>query len=123
MDKSFVVLERLIYATNIRNKVLASNIANTDTPDYRARDIDFKSIIDGELTEMSTTDPRHIKMNPALNAPSPAAGVDQASWGDGNNVELDMEVAKMTENGLLYEAGVRLLSAKIRMFRSAVQGR
>jgi flagellar basal-body rod protein FlgB len=123
MDKGFEALERLLQAANVRHRVLASNIANTDTPDYRARDVDFKSIFDEETLKLRVTDPRHLK--------GPAAGGEDAEikvqnrdpWADGNNVELDMEVAKMTENALLYETGVKLLSTKMRMFRDALRGR
>ncbi len=124
MDKGFNILERLIQVANIRHRVLASNISNTDTPGYRAKDISFKGFIDEEVTGLATTDPHHIK--------SASGGSDiegemmvetTLSWGDGNNVELDMEMAKMTENALLYEAGIKLLSTKIRMFRNALRGR
>jgi flagellar basal-body rod protein FlgB len=49
--------------------------------------------------------------------------VDTQPWIDQNNVELDQEVAKMTENAMLYQAGVTLLSTKIRMFKSALNTR
>jgi flagellar basal-body rod protein FlgB len=121
MDDGFKVLEKLIYATQVRHKVLSSNIANTDTPKYRAKDIDFKSFIDDAAASLRATNLRHIQAAP------PGAGpvsnlnlVENQSWGDDNNVELDMEVAKMTENGLLYEAGVKLLSTKMRMIKNAL---
>lgn len=124
MDKGFVRLERLIYATNIRQRVLASNIANSDTPDYRAKDVDFRSLLEETSEGLKTTSPLHIQSASGGTGTGGDIKTDNApTWGDGNNVELDMEIAKMTENGLLYEAGIKLLSAKMRMFRNAVKGR
>jgi flagellar basal-body rod protein FlgB len=42
-------------------------------------------------------------------------------WADGNNVELDLEVAKMTENALVHQAGLTMLTTKIRMFKNALR--
>jgi len=122
MDGGFNTLEKLIYATNIRHKVITSNIANTDTPDYRAKDVDFRSFMDEKTAELKITSPLHLKTASAGSVPGGALLLEKTpSWGDGNNVELDMEIAKMTENGLLYEAGIRLLSSKMKMFRAALR--
>lgn len=122
MDKGFSFLERLIYAANARHKVIASNIANADTPRFRAKDLDFRAVVEDEAAALVTTTPMHIKTS-GVPGGVPSAMTDAASdpWGDGNNVELDMEMAKMTENALLYEAGARLLSSKMRMFRNALR--
>jgi flagellar basal-body rod protein FlgB len=48
-------------------------------------------------------------------------GEESQSWADKNNVELDQEVAKMTENAMLFEAGVTLLKKKIQMFKNALK--
>ncbi len=124
MDKGFAILERLMQATEKRHRVLTSNIANTDTPNYKAKDVNFKDYITGEAAgiTITATDPKHLQ--PA--GPAGKAEVlteTSQQWGDGNNVELDMEIAKMTENGLLHQAGVRLLSAKMRLFRTAIKAR
>jgi len=121
MDKSFELLERLIYATNIRHRVLSSNIANSDTPNYKARDVDFNSFLAGEQARLTVTDPRHIPAGGSGMAGADIISAPGQAWGDGNNVELDMEVAKMTENGLLNQAGVRLLSIKIGTYKNALR--
>jgi flagellar basal-body rod protein FlgB len=121
MDKGFELLERLIYAANTRHRVLSSNIANTDTPNYRAKDVDFKSFLAREKTRLVVTDPRHISTAGGGESSGDITPGTSQSWGDGNNVELDMEIAKLTENGLLYQAAVRLLSIKIGIFRNALK--
>ena len=123
VDSGFQVLERLMQMTRMRHGILASNIANSDTPGYRARDVNFKTELKGQSLKLQTTDSAHMA------APKAGAGVQQEillrprePWADGNNVEVDVEVARMTENSLLYEASVRLLSIKMKMFRNAITG-
>ncbi len=118
MDSGFDVLEKLISATNTRHKVLTSNVANVDTPGYRAKDVDFRKFLLDAYEEMKTTDPKHIQPSPA-GVTSSLVPRDNHAWGDRNDVELDVEIAKMTENALLNQAGIRLMSAKMRMIRNA----
>ena len=122
MDKGFQVLERLIHLTNIRHKTLAGNIANSDTPGYKARDISFKGVVNEEMITLKRTAPGHVESASGENG---VKTVEERGgpWVDGNNVEVDMEMAKMTDNALLHEAGTRLLSIKIGMFRAAVRRR
>jgi len=122
MDRGFEILERLLQATNIRQKVIASNITNADTPGYKAKDINFKGMLDEEITKLTVTHPNHIK-TPNNEKGGEVIELETPSWGDNNNVELDSEVAKMTENAILYEAGIKLFSTKIRMFKNALRTR
>jgi flagellar basal-body rod protein FlgB len=117
---SFRTLERLIYLANLRHGVLASNLANVDTPGYRAMDLKFEQLLDDNAMALRTTNQNHIQQSGQGVVSS--AGVDMSpAWLDKNNVELDIEVAKMTENSMLFEAGVSLLTAKMRMYRSALR--
>lgn len=120
MGDGFKILEQLIHLTNIRHGVIISNIANADTPNFKARDINFEQILNDEIIEMKTTNPFHIKNESysLLNKVDEGAG---QQWVDRNNVELDMEVAKMTENALLFQAALRMLSTKIKMFKNALR--
>lgn len=122
MDSGFNILERIINGTNIRHRVITSNIANADTPNYKAKDINFKEFVEGAEIEMQATAPQHIRTSSATSGASGTMSTENGgAWGDSNNVELDMEIAKMTENGLLHDAGVKLLSTKMRMYRNALR--
>jgi len=114
---SFKTLEQLINMSGIRHDVLTSNIANVDTPGYKAKDVKFQQTLDDAL-QLTVTTPGHIRTG-GNNEENPVAVENQGSWEDGNNVELDMEVAKMTENAMLFQAGVSMLETKIRMFKNA----
>jgi flagellar basal-body rod protein FlgB len=121
MSDAMKILEQVIRQTSIRHGVLASNIANVDTPNYRAKDIKFGQVLESELG-LAGTDPKHIKTA----ADGSTSGTtfqaeDTQPWADNNNVEMDLEVAKMTENAMLFQAGVTLLEKKVTMFKSALK--
>lgn len=106
---------------SLRQEVLASNIANADTPGYKARDFDFKSALAAAL-------PQAGKGEPPTGAPAAAPPPEmlfrpmlQPSV-DGNTVDMDVERAQFAENALRYEANVTMLSAQIRTMLSAIQG-
>jgi len=115
----FKTLEQLIQMSGIRHGLLTSNIANADTPNYKAKDIKFEQTLNDEL-QLTVTTPGHIQTSDS-NAATPVPRETQDIWADGNNVELDVEVAKMTENAMFFQAGVSMLATKIRMFKTALR--
>ena len=119
MSDAFRILERLVQQAGIRNGVLASNVANVDTPNYKARDVKFSKVLGAEMG-LATTDPRHLGGSEST-AASEMRTEEAYPWVDGNNVELDQEVAKMTENAMFFETGVTLLEKKIQMFKNALK--
>jgi flagellar basal-body rod protein FlgB len=122
MDKGIRVLEQLLKTSTLRHKVLTSNIANVDTPGYKAKDVTFKEAMNNQSMRLNATSPNHIS---GANLPKEAGGVlpvERSSWEDGNNVVMDMELANMTENALLYQAGVTLLTKKFQMYKNAIKG-
>ena len=123
MDKVFGVLERIAQAAGMRQKVIASNIANADTPGYQATDLVFKNILGNEHVKLSTSDPKHIAGTKTNGANGKLIVENSPSWGDGNNVELDVEVAKMTKNSLLYSTAITIMSTKLQMFKNAIHVR
>jgi flagellar basal-body rod protein FlgB len=120
MSDGMKVLEQVIRQATVRNGVLTSNIANVDTPNYRAKDVKFSQVLGNEMS-MTVTDARHIRSGPGENASGEVQEEDGKPWADKNNVEMDQEVAKMTENAMLFEAGITLLKKKIQMFKNALK--
>ena len=119
MSDGMNVLERLIQQSGARQRVIASNIANVDTPNYKAKDVSFDRIMGNEMT-LATTSPKHLQA-PEGSASGNMNVEDSQPWMDKNNVEMDLEVAKMTENAMLYEAGVTLYMKKVAMFKEALR--
>lgn len=120
MDKEMTVLHRIIQSANKRQKVIASNIANADTPGYKAKDVTFGKILENKI-KLSTTDAGHVKGQNKNGISAKITVNNDPAWGDRNNVLLNAEMAKMTENSLSHDAAVKLLNTKIRMFRSAIR--
>ncbi len=113
-----------------RQELLASNIANADTPNYKAKDIDFASALQGALAgnaanlPMARTSPLH------LGSPSGEAvlgthvmyRIPNQPSADGNTVDMDIERTQFADNALRYEAGVRFVSDEIKNVLIALQG-
>lgn len=113
-----------------RQQVLAGNIANADTPNFKARDFDFSKTLKEAVAGRSTaamqavrTDSRHLGLNGfdgglvRLGYRMPV----QPSV-DGNTVEMDVERAQFSENAMHYEASLTFLSGKIKTLMTAIQG-
>lgn len=109
-----------------RQQLLASNIANADTPGYKAVDFDFAAAVRRATVSrlgLSTTSPGHL-----AGRSGGAAGVDVKyripvqDAIDGNTVEVDREVSLFTQNALAYQARAQFLGDVIREMRTAISG-
>lgn len=112
-----------------RQQVLAGNIANADTPNYRARDFDFATALQNAVSgrgaaslRLATTSPRHSQA--AVGADPAHLMYRQATQpsADGNTVDMDIEQGQFAENAFYYEAGLTFLSGRIRTLQTAIQG-
>ena len=94
-----------------RQQVIASNIANADTPGYKAVDFDFTRALQAAIRSPGGTDAPKLR---PLRAAQPAA--------DGNTVEMDAERARFADNAVRYEAALRTLNGQIRTLLDAIKG-
>ena len=99
-----------------RQQVLASNIANADTPGYKAVDFDFTSALK-DAANQSANGMRTGNATPSVTERQGA----QAS-GDGNTVDMDTERAQFLDNAVRYEATLKFVNSKIRTMLTAIQG-
>ena len=113
-----------------RQQLLASNIANADTPNYKARDIDFNSALQAALQTataapaLASTNARHQQpsaLEQILSAPVQYRGVVQGSV-DGNTVDMDTERNQFADNALRYEAMLTMTASDAKTMLSAIQG-
>jgi len=113
-----------------RQELLASNIANADTPNYKAKDIDFASALRNALAGTSTelpvvkTSALHLEGNAGgsiLGTPLMYRKPVQPS-ADGNTVDMDVERAQFADNALRYQASVMFVSARMKSLLTAIQG-
>jgi len=101
-----------------RQQVLASNIANADTPGYKARDFDFKAALATAVAQPATTG---TSGEPAPQPELLYRSVIQPTI-DGNTVDMDVERAQFAQNTVHYEANITMLTHQIRMMLAAIQG-
>ena len=118
--------EQALQLRAMRNEILSSNIANADTPNYKARDIDFKSAFAAARSNSHTLRTSHERHLPVGRGQSALADVKyrlpmQPSV-DGNTVEVDIEQAQYAENTVRYRASLSFLSSQISGLRFAIKG-
>lgn len=116
-----------------RQQVLASNIANADTPNYKARDIDFTAALKGALSKSGAAMPPALVKTAAAHFSGTPAGVTatgapllyrtpaQGSV-DGNTVDMDAERNQFLDNALRYEAAVSFAGGQLKKLMTAIQG-
>ncbi|MDE3153643.1 MAG: flagellar basal body rod protein FlgB [Acidobacteriota bacterium] len=106
-----------------RETVAASNIANVDTPGYKAREIDFSQLLDGQLGALPMAETRAGH----LAGPVPADAGTVVTPGlperrDGNTVQVDHELVNMTQANIDFSAAQTVLAEKFRLVRYAING-
>ena len=120
-----------------RQQLIASNIANADTPNYKSRDIDFNGAMRAAMArgpesapELAKTAASHLSANTSSNAAN-ASGINgvpllyrtiQQGAIDGNTVDMDAERNQFADNAIRYEAGITMISGQIKSMLSAIQG-
>ncbi|GLI07075.1 flagellar basal body rod protein FlgB [Paenibacillus tyrfis] len=125
---SFQTLERALDAAALRQKVIADNVANVDTPFFKRSEVRFEELLQQEMNgagiEGYRTDPRHFYIGrPAK--PEPQIVRDNQSMINNNlnNVDIDYEMALMAKNQLRYNVMVQQVSGDIKKIRTAIGGR
>ena len=112
-----------------RQEMLASNIANADTPNYKARDIDFRAALNGAIgarlapLALAATAAKHLGGG-AASPLDPYAGYrsELQSSVDGNTVNMDVERAAFAENAVHYEASITFINGLLRGMQTAISG-
>jgi flagellar basal-body rod protein FlgB len=115
LDPTLQGLANALTVHNRRHTVLATNLANVETPGYRAQDIDFRAELRrafqaAEVGGTMPVDPQVIDDD------------DVAPRADGNTVDLDIQMAELSDNAGRYVALTRILSKRLGLLRSAIEG-
>lgn len=110
-----------------RAELLASNLANTDTPNYKARDIDFQSAMkmaaSNQSTDMASTNSKHFQTsNTQFNSPEVQYRTTMQDSLDGNTVDEQIEQTEFMQNSVQYQASLNFLGARFRGLLSAIRG-
>lgn len=137
LDRIDQLMGTLTKATNLRGyrqELLASNIANADTPNYKARDIDFKAALSGAISgrasgalAMSRTAEKHLggEGGAVPSAPYGAQTLYRTEFQaavDGNTVNMDVERSAFAENAVQLESSLTFIREEFRRLQTAIQG-
>jgi flagellar basal-body rod protein FlgB len=127
-DKTMQALAASLKYRQLRQELIASNIANAETPGYKAKKIDFEEALARALDtddqmNMKVQDGKHYNVgNGGFKNLSPEIYEDPNGIVslDGNNVDRDQEMAEMAENKLMFDASVQLLNKKLGLLKYAI---
>ncbi len=129
-DTQVTLLQRALDFRTDRHNVLASNIANVETPGFKAKDLVFERALGAALKAqepgpLTVTHPKHMDgrditalemvVPKQIRATSPVGSVD------GNTVDLEREMAKLAENQIVYQFMTRMISSKFQTLRDVIR--
>jgi flagellar basal-body rod protein FlgB len=126
-DNVFGIHEQALLLHGQRLSVLANNLANADTPNFKARDIDFAAVLSGAAGDTSlplaASDGAHFTLNDGEMPDSELKYRNpyQASL-DGNTVEMPVEQAAFSENNVRYQASLTFINSQISELQFAIAG-
>jgi flagellar basal-body rod protein FlgB len=136
-DPTSQALRTALTGLQMRQQAIANNIANVDTPEYKAQTVTFEDALQRQLAGppksqpvvqsigLDTTDPRHIPLAPRVQSydakPTTLPSTDGTLRNDGNDVDVEREMTKLAETQLTYSALGQMTSAKLGLMRTAIR--
>ena len=115
-DQAAVVLTKMLELSTTRQKVIANNLSNANTPGYTRRELDFEAELSKILKQEDMELLRDIEGKVVLDKSNPAKN-------DGNNISVTQEMNEMSQNGVLFNLMQRALGTKLNIIKSAIIGR
>ncbi len=127
IDKAFSIHDDALILRSRRTSIIASNIANADTPDYKAKDMDFAAMMkqvqaSEQNFRMQTTNEGHLPNHKVLAPQSVMYRNTLNPSLDGNTVDMHIEQAKFSENAVQYQTSFNFLNGKIKSLLLAIKG-
>ncbi|GBG94936.1 flagellar basal body rod protein FlgB [Ligilactobacillus salitolerans] len=117
MENTYGLLKEALNVSAQRAQLNANNIANVNTPNYKAKRIEFESLLDNALdqqTHLTTTSARHMQAGGGI-TPQETSRSNTTVKENGNNVDLDVEMLNQAQNGLYYSALTSQLKGRYQM--------
>jgi flagellar basal-body rod protein FlgB len=122
--------EQALKLRTYRQQILGNNLANSDTPNYKARDINFADVLKNELAgitrseglKLVNTNSAHLKGKVSIEDPKLLYRIPDQPAMDGNTVDGDIELSELTKNSVFTESALTMLGGTIRSRMSAITG-
>jgi len=124
LQNPFGIHERALTLRDMRNTILAANMANADTPNYKARDINFRDLMQGTTNAemMTATDRQHIQSSFGAAGGHLLYRIPNSPSLDGNTVEVDIEQNHFADNAMRIQATLTFLNSRIKGIKTALRG-
>ena len=127
-DPALAFLRRSLDVQQFRSEVVASNLANVDTPGYQARDVDFGATLNQEQERfnagglpMKATDRRHFQdESEGMVVNTVVDKSTNSQRMDGNTVDQDVEMRKLAESQLYFNASINAMARKLQIIRDVL---
>ncbi len=122
-DKTMALIQRSMDIRASRHRVLSSNVANIETPEYVSRDLPFQKVLaqcleDPSTLSMSKTDPAHL---PATEGPFSQDFSSYIEMDPGpGGVDIDQQMSRLAENNIMFQAGVQALIKKFEALKVGI---
>ncbi len=133
ISRTAVLLKDALNYRSMRQDMIASNIANADTPNYKPRDISFEQALiakkadllksDKNQLQMAVTDSHHLKPKSETSSYKPTVFFrdGQMARNDGNSVDIDVETTEMSKNSIMYNAIIGAMKKDGMIFKSVIE--
>ncbi len=125
-DSALGIHQQAVAVRAQRTEMLASNIANADTPGYKAKDIDFRAALQNAQTQsvgtLKRTHANHIQSNMNAASSETLYRVPNQPSLDGNTVDEQLEKSAFAENAMRYQASITFLDRKFKGMLAAIKG-
>ena len=130
-NQTISMLERHLDLRSIKHKLVTSNVANMDTPNYKAFNIMVEEELEKSMKSQNQpipkkSNPRHFPLDgvhSSMHLSVQAVKEDPYSLkGDGNTVDIDKAMTDMAENSIMYNAGAKILAKKFQGIKNVIRG-
>lgn len=125
-DSTLLNLERTLNYSTMKNKLVANNISNVDTPYFKAKDVSFKSILSKELNKnhhARKTHEKHLDFSSLNHNPYIIYQRNNTTYNhNGNNVDIDREMAELAKNQIYYQGLIDRVNGKFNKIQTVLRG-
>lgn len=109
------VLEKVLDYSALKHKVIGQNIANAETKGYKRRDVEFKDLLQSNIQNLQSSQSKNSQLNVKIDEES-------AVISEGNNVDINREMADMAQNSIMFKFASKKLSAYYESIQSVIKG-
>ncbi len=117
-------LEKGLNYASLKQKVISQNIANVDTPGYKAKSVSFQSFFNESMNQLEAhrTNPKHIAFKQSGTHPAIATKGNFQYNHNGNGVDLDQEMSNLAANQIYYNAVTDRINGKFNSLKTIIRG-